>query len=180
MLSGTLMKEAQRCGDPLKKLFESYDTNIKIMQSQFSEVFEQLIEHKKWKLTKKYGLFGDYTDTTVLKIGDKSVHFPKELKAIFDIIQKAIKENSIPVLKEQIHKLTEGIHSIPDKVLPPSLKLKLTETINSAKPKLVAIEPLQFAPNPFLLEAPAYAYKENLQQIKLSSDKQGAVVHSPR
>ncbi|MCE0724027.1 hypothetical protein [Legionella resiliens] len=180
MLSGTLMKEAQRCGDPLKKLFESYDVNIKIMQNQFSEVFEQLIEHKKWKLTKKYGLFGDYTDTTVLKIGDKSVHFPKELKSIFDVIQKAIKETSIPALKEHNHKLAEGINSMPDKVLPPSLKLKLIETMNSAQTQLVAIDSLQFAPNPFLVDASAHSYKGSLQQIKLSSDKQDAAMHSPR
>ncbi|KTD41077.1 ankyrin repeat domain-containing protein [Legionella parisiensis] len=164
-LSCTLMQEGQR-RDPLKKLFNSYDTNIKIMQSKFSDVFEQL-KGNKWKLTKKYGLFGDYTDVLVVKAGDKSVNFPKQLKEILDIIFKTNNETSIPILKAQIYKLTESIDLLPDKVLPQPLKLKLLETLNSSKQKFAAIEPLPFAPDPFLLAAPISAQKEPLLQIKM-------------
>ncbi|MGM9453207.1 hypothetical protein ACTAZI_07690 [Legionella bozemanae] len=176
-LSCTLMQEGQR-RDPLKKLFDSYDTNIKIMQSKFSDVFDQL-KGNKWKLTKKYGLFGDYTDVLVVKIGDKSVNFPKQLKEILDIIFKTNNETRIPILKAQISKLIESIDSIPDKVLPQPLKLRLLETINSSQQKFVAIEPLQFAPDPFLLAAVVHSDKESLLQKEM--DKlHDSVLHVPR
>ncbi|KTD73074.1 ankyrin repeat domain-containing protein [Legionella tucsonensis] len=166
-LSSTLMQEGQRHGGPLKKLFESYDINIKIMQNQFSDILEQLKEYKKWKLTKKYGLFGDYIDTIVLKIGDKSVRFPKELREVLDILCKANKETSVSLLKEQTYKLAERIHSIPDKVLSSSFKLKLIETINSSNPKFVAVAPAQFAPDPFLLADLIPSQEESLLQTKI-------------
>lgn len=119
------------------------------------------------EINKKYGLFGDYIDTIVLKIGDKSVRFPKELREVLDILCKANKETSVSLLKEQTYKLAERIHSIPDKVLSSSFKLKLIETINSSNPKFVAVAPAQFAPDPFLLADLIPSQEESLLQTKI-------------
>ncbi|WP_392536987.1 hypothetical protein [Legionella sp. 227] len=157
-LGCTLMQEGQRRG-ALKELFVSYDTQVKSMKSQCSEALEQLIDYKKWKLTKKYGLFGDYTNAIILKVGDKSIPIPRELN---EMVQKVLgilnadKEPSISVLREQIDGLSKGIHSIPAKVLPMDLKAKLIDTLTYHLT--------------FPLATPSS--KESQGEMRLSGDKQ--------
>jgi len=159
-LSSTLMLEAQR-REPLKELFVSYDTHIKSMKNQCAEVLEQMHGYKKWKLTKKYGLFGDFTDAMLLPIRGKSVYIPK---GVNDIVQNVLAiinaEPKISVLKEQVERLTKSIHAVPDTILPADLKLKLLNTLNP-------------------VEATS-AHKESLQEMRRGADKQdGAAISAP-
>ncbi|KTD74938.1 ankyrin repeat domain-containing protein [Legionella waltersii] len=164
-LSQTLMKEGQLVAE-LKPLFDSYEKNIAQMQGEFSAVFDQLVAFKKWNLTKKYGIFGDYENVITLNMNGKKIVLPREVKEILAVMQKSEGEVRIPVLKSLIMDMSATIESMPDKVLPAALKSTLKTTINSSNAQLAAIESSKFSPDPFVFTS----YKETLKQVKPSAE----------
>lgn len=136
---------------------------MEALHDKFAQVLEQLKEYKQWKLKQKYGFFGEFRNAIALKVGDKVVHFPEELKEILEIINNAKNESSLPKLEKHLTELTKSIKSANDKIIPVPLKIKLEQTLVAPNAKLVDIASSKVAT--------ATSYKEFMQNMSEEQEK---------